>query len=49
MNEKSIYFKSIYLKGNLVEGSMVNPSTMNVKGHFCYLVTKIDGSRCLCV
>lgn len=40
---------SISLKGKLVEVSTRYPPTMNVKGHFCYLVTKTDGSRGLCV
>lgn len=40
---------SIYLQRKLVQVSTRYPLTMNVKGHFCYLVTKPDGSRGVCV
>lgn len=49
IKRKWMRMTSIYLKGKSVEGSLGYPPTMNVKGHFCYLVTKTDGSRRLCV
>lgn len=42
---KWMWMTFINLKVKLVEGSIRYPPTMNIKGHFCNLVTKTDGSR----